>query len=52
LLESIYERAATRVPSFLGPDEVKKFAEFRAKAVANSRAALTMNRRMMAPGGQ
>jgi len=52
LMDTIYERAATRVPSFLGPDEVKKFNEFRAKAVSNSRAALTMNRRMMAPGGQ
>jgi len=52
LLESIYERAATRVPSFLSPDEVKKFDEFRAKAVANSQAALAMNRKMMAPGGR
>jgi len=52
LMDTIYERAATRVSSFLGPDELQKFNEFRAKAVSNSRAALTMNRRMMAPGGQ
>jgi len=52
LMETIYERAARRVPSFLNPDEVKKFDEFRAIAVSNSRAALTMNRRMMAPGGK
>jgi RNA polymerase sigma factor (sigma-70 family) len=52
LMDSIYERAVPRASSFLSPDELKKFAEFRAKAVANSRAALTMNRRMMAPGGQ
>ncbi len=52
LMETIYERAAVRAPSFLSPDEMKKFDDFRAKAVANSRAALTMNRRMMAPGGQ
>jgi hypothetical protein len=52
LMESIYERALPRVSAFLGPDEVRKFDEFRGKAVANSRAALTMNRRMMAPGGK
>ena len=52
LMERIYEQAAPRVRSFLSPEEMKKFDEFRALAVANSRAALTMNRRMMAPGGQ
>ena len=52
LMERIYEQTAPRVRSFLSPEEMKKFDEFRALAVANSRAALTMNRRMMAPGGQ
>jgi len=49
LLDDIYQRVAARGSSFLSPEELTKFQEFRTKAIDNSRAALTLNRSMMAP---
>jgi hypothetical protein len=49
LLEDIYQRAAARSGSFLSADELAKFQEFRTTAINNNRAALAMNRTMMAP---
>ncbi len=50
LLENIYERAAARAGSFLSAEELAKFTEFRTAAIGVNRAALMMNRKMMAPG--
>jgi hypothetical protein len=50
LMDGIFERVGARAGSFLSPDEVQKFNEFRAKAINANRMALTMNRKMMAPG--
>jgi hypothetical protein len=52
LLDDIYQRAATRGISFLTADELTKFQEFRTTAINNSRAALALNRSMMAPISQ
>lgn len=52
LLDDIYKRVAARSGSFLSADEVTKFQEFRAAGVQNNRAALTLNRTMMAPISQ
>jgi RNA polymerase sigma factor (sigma-70 family) len=49
LLEDIYQRAAERANSFLTAEELTKFQEFKTTAINNNRAALTMNRTMMAP---
>jgi RNA polymerase sigma factor (sigma-70 family) len=49
LLDDIYQRAATRGGSFLSAVELAKFQEFRTTAINNSRAALALNRSMMAP---
>ena len=49
LLEDIYKSAAGRAGSFLNPDELTKFQEFRDIAIKNNRTALTLNRTMMAP---
>ena len=49
LLDDIYQRVASRGSSFLSPDELAKFQDFRTTAINNSRAALAMNRTMMAP---
>ncbi len=49
LLSDIYGRAMSSGASFLSPEEVTKFKEFTATAINNNRAALTMNRTMMAP---
>lgn len=50
LLDDIYGRVATRVGSFLTPKEVEKFGEFRSIAINGNRMALSINRKMMAPG--
>lgn len=50
LMQSVFAGAATRAGSFLNPEEIQKFNEFATKAIENNRAALTMNRKMMAPG--
>ena len=52
LLDDIYGRGAGRAGSFLSPTEVEKFGEFRSVAINGNRMALTMNRKMMAPGGK
>jgi RNA polymerase sigma factor (sigma-70 family) len=52
LLEEIYQSATGRAGSFLSPDELAKFQEFRTTAIKNNRAALTLNRTMMAPISQ
>lgn len=49
LLEGIYARVAGRANSFLEAEELKKLQEFTAKAIENNRAALLMNRKLMAP---
>jgi hypothetical protein len=52
LLDDIYQRATTRGGSFLSAEELAKFQEFRTAAINNSRAALALNRSMMAPLSQ
>lgn len=52
LLDGIYEKTITRAGTFLTPEEVTQFAEFRTKAINNQRMALKMNRTLMAPGGK
>jgi nitrogen regulatory protein PII-like uncharacterized protein len=52
LLEGIYQRVQGRAGSFLKPEELEKFKEFCNMALANNRAALTLNRKMMAPAAQ
>jgi hypothetical protein len=49
LLDGIYDRVSARASSFLSPDDLKKFEDFRAKALNNNRMALSVNRKMMAP---
>jgi RNA polymerase sigma factor (sigma-70 family) len=50
LLDGIYEQVYNRAGSFLAPEELEKFLEFRKLAVNNNRVALTLNRKLMAPG--
>jgi hypothetical protein len=52
LLEDIYQRAADRAGSFLSPEDLAKFQEFKDAAIKNNRTALTLNRTMMAPISQ
>lgn len=52
IMDGTFERAATRAASFLSPEELQKFQEFRAKAVENNRSMILMNRKMMAPIAQ
>jgi len=52
MLESIYTKAAAQAGSFLSPDDLKKFEEFRTTAINNNRTALMLNRTMMAPISQ
>src|SRR5215471_1469879 len=49
LLEDIYQQAANRLGSVLSPEELTKFQEFKDAAIKNNRAALSLNRNMMAP---
>ncbi|HVV70895.1 MAG TPA: hypothetical protein VHI52_05235, partial [Verrucomicrobiae bacterium] len=49
LLNDIYQRANSLAGSFLSPDELKKFQQFGETAISNNRAALSLNRTMMAP---
>ena len=49
LLEDIYQRVTARVSSFLSPEEVTKFQDFKNTALKNNRSALALNRTMMAP---
>lgn len=52
LLDGIYERVANQSSAYLSPEEVKKFAEFRTKAMNTQRMALKMNRTMMSPSSK
>lgn len=49
LMDGVYERVEARAASFLSADELTAFQGFRKKALENSRSALLMNRKMMAP---
>ena len=52
LMESIYNHVAARANTFLTAEELTKFQEFGKTGVQNSRAALMMNRKLMAPISQ
>jgi len=52
LLDGIYERMAAKAGSFLTPEDLAKFGEFRASVISGNRMALTLNRKMMAPGSK
>ncbi|HZL41779.1 MAG TPA: hypothetical protein VFD66_00695, partial [Verrucomicrobiae bacterium] len=52
LLDGIYERMTARAAAFLSPEDLAKFQEYRTAALNNSRAALVINRKMMAPIGK
>jgi len=45
LLDGIYEKVVTRAASFLSPDEITKFGEFRKQAIGGNRMMLAMNRK-------
>jgi RNA polymerase sigma factor (sigma-70 family) len=49
LLDDIYQHAVARAGSFLSAAELAKFQEFKTTAINNTRAALTINRTIMAP---
>jgi hypothetical protein len=49
LLEDISHRVSARVGSFLTSEELAKFQEFETTALNNNRAALNLNRTLMAP---
>lgn len=49
LLQDVYTRVGERAAGFLDEKELKKFKDFGEKAIENNRAALLMNRRLMAP---
>lgn len=52
LLDEVYAGVQARAGSFLNPEELEKFSEFRAIAVKNNELALTLNRKLMAPGAK
>jgi RNA polymerase sigma factor (sigma-70 family) len=52
LLDGIYERLIARSGTFLTTEDIGKFGEFRTSVINGNRMALTMNRKMMAPGGK
>jgi RNA polymerase sigma factor (sigma-70 family) len=49
ILTDIYQQVSSRAASFLSPGELTSFQEFQTTAINNNRAALSMNRSMMAP---
>ena len=49
LLDDILQRAAAHAGSFLSPEELAQFQEFRTTAVSDNRNALTLCRAMIAP---
>jgi RNA polymerase sigma factor (sigma-70 family) len=49
LLDAIYEQVQANAGTFLKPEELAKFAEFRTLAINNNRLALSLNRKLMAP---
>jgi RNA polymerase sigma factor (sigma-70 family) len=52
LLDNIYAGVESQAGSFLSPDELAKFQQFRTNAISNNRTILTMNRKLMAPISQ
>ena len=52
LMDAVYEGVIARSGSFLSPEELVKLGEFRATVINANRMSLTMNRKMMAPGGK
>jgi RNA polymerase sigma factor (sigma-70 family) len=52
LMDSVYERVMAKAGSFLSPEDVAKFGEFRTKAMSSQRMVLTMNRTMMSPSSK
>ena len=49
LIDDVYARAIAKAGSFLSPEEIEKFGEFRKSVNSGNRVALTMNRKMMSP---
>jgi RNA polymerase sigma factor (sigma-70 family) len=49
LLDNIYGQVAASASTFLTPDELNKFQEYRTNAINSSQAQLLMNRNLMAP---
>jgi RNA polymerase sigma factor (sigma-70 family) len=49
LLDSIYEQVQSSAGSFLSPEALEKFTDFRKLAINNNRVALAVNRKLMAP---
>jgi hypothetical protein len=49
MLADIYQQTAAQAGSFLSAADLAKFQEFQATALQNNRAALTLNRSLMAP---
>jgi hypothetical protein len=49
LIDDLYSRSLERLGSVLDKDEIAKFKDLKDMAIANNRAALTMNRNLMAP---
>ncbi len=52
LLDDIYAQVMAGAGNYLSPDEMTKLQGFRTNAINNSKAALDMNRKLMAPIGQ
>lgn len=52
LIADAFERVGQRAATFLTPDEVRKWADFKQAAIDNNRTSLLMNRKLMAPIGQ
>jgi RNA polymerase sigma factor (sigma-70 family) len=51
LMDGVYERVIAKAGSFLTPEDLAKFEEFRKQVVSANQISLTMNRKMMAPAG-
>lgn len=52
LLDEVYAGVQSRASTILSPEELEKFSEFRTLAVKNNELALTLNRKLMAPGAK
>jgi len=51
-MDGVYQRVIARAGSFLSPEDIGKFGEFRARVISANRMSLTMNRKMMSPGSK
>jgi hypothetical protein len=49
MLDDIYQRAASSAGSYLTPDDLTKFQEFRTAVINNYRAELSLSRNLLAP---